>query len=101
MHTLDTRQLDFDTRFESFLSSRNDPEPNSSVETRVREIISAVRHDGDNALIRLTQELDHWTPKHPDELRVSEAEIANACDMVGAVVLDDLRLAADSSFLIN
>ncbi len=95
MHTLDTRQSDFDTRFELFLSSRNDPEPDSSVETRVREIVSAVRQDGDDALMRLTQELDHWTPTHPNELRASEAEIANACDTVGAIVLDDLRLAAE------
>ena len=95
MQTLNSLLPDFDHRLKSFLSSRNDPAPNSETEARVREIISGVRHDGDAALVRFTEQLDRWSPRTAADLRVSAAEVAEACAEVGPQVIADLQLAAD------
>ena len=39
-----------------------------SRQTRVAEIIQAIRHDGDDALVRLTRELDHYPVAHASDL---------------------------------
>lgn len=94
MRTLDCKQPDFDACLDARLSSRNDPAPNSDVETRVRDIVHAVRTRGDEALLELTETLDRWKPSTPADLLVQPSEIDNALHSLNPIVLDDLRIAS-------
>ena len=94
MRILDCKQPDFDACLDARLSSRNDPAPNSDVETRVRDIVHAVRTRGDEALLELTETLDRWKPSTAANLVVQPSEIDNALRLLNPIVLDDLRIAA-------
>ena len=65
------------------------------VETRVREICEQVRNEGDNALLRLTRELDCPTLE-PSQLRVSPDEIEQAWNETPPEVRDALGRAASN-----
>lgn len=58
----------------------------------VREILHLVRTHGDAAVRELTERFDGVTR---ESLRVSEEEIAQACDATPLDVIDALRIAAD------
>jgi len=67
----------------------------TDLESRVAEILSAVRRDGDPALLRYTHQFD--APNLDlDRLTVSEAEIAAAYQAVDAGFLEVLRAASDN-----
>lgn len=59
----------------------------------VRSIIAQVKQEGDEALIRLTEMYDHvWL----DELKVTEAEIAEAYDTIESGVVTLIKEAAEN-----
>ena len=64
----------------------------TSIEPRVREILQAVQHDGDAALLRLTRELDCPAIERIG-LRVGAGEIDRAYSRVGKKFLKALRAA--------
>jgi histidinol dehydrogenase len=61
-------------------------------EATVREVIQAVKRQGDRALLHYTEEYDQLTLK-PDELRVSSSELDAAYQQVSRELLDAIRLA--------
>ncbi|MEM9485839.1 MAG: histidinol dehydrogenase, partial [Cyanobacteria bacterium P01_F01_bin.116] len=61
-------------------------------EVTVREILSAVRHSGDDALLHYTEKFDQQTLT-ADELRISGAEIDTAYQQVSGELLNAIRLA--------
>jgi histidinol dehydrogenase len=61
-------------------------------EATVREVIQAVRRQGDRALLHYTSEFDGQTLK-PEELRVSGSELDAAYQQVSKELLDAIRLA--------
>jgi len=66
------------------------------VEDRVvREIIEAVKEEGDDALLRYTHQFDH-TNYRADDLKVTHEEIQEAYDRVELDQLEALKLAADN-----
>ena len=75
-------QRDFPERFESLLAAtaENDPE----VDAAVREIIAAVRRDGDSAVLEYTRRFDGVAEDALSELRVSAGELGAAWDAIGA-----------------
>ncbi|MBF2077769.1 MAG: histidinol dehydrogenase [Synechococcales cyanobacterium T60_A2020_003] len=61
-------------------------------EATVREIIQAVRRQGDKALLHFTEEFDQQTLK-PEELKVSGSEMEAAYQHVSKDLLDAIRMA--------
>lgn len=70
-------------------SEYGSPEQNAAV----KEVVEAVRRDGDEALLRYTKEFDNVTLK-PEQLRVTQEEIRSAYGKVEPAFLDALRQAA-------
>ncbi|MEM9978778.1 MAG: histidinol dehydrogenase, partial [Cyanobacteria bacterium P01_D01_bin.2] len=64
-------------------------------ETTVREILSAVRRSGDEALLHYTAKFDHQTLT-PSTLRISGAEIDTAYQQVSSELLQAIRLACQN-----
>jgi histidinol dehydrogenase len=61
-------------------------------EATVREVLQAVRRQGDRALLHYTEEFDQLTLK-PEELRVSGSELEAAYQQVSKELLDAIQLA--------
>ena len=79
---LRSTQSDFPERFESLLAATAEGDP--EVEAAVREIIAAVRRDGDSAVLEYTRRFDGVTADSLSELRVSAGELDAAWDAIGA-----------------
>ena len=79
---LRSMQSDFPERFESLLAATAESEP--EVDAAVREIIAAVRRDGDSAVLEYTRRFDGVTADSLSELRVSAGELDAAWDAIGA-----------------
>lgn len=61
-------------------------------EATVREVLQAVKRQGDKAVLHYTAEFDHQTLK-PEELRVSGSELDAAYQQVSKELLQGIRLA--------
>lgn len=61
-------------------------------EATVREVLQAVKRQGDRAVIHYTEEYDQ-VPLKPEELRVSGSELDAAYQQVSKELLDAIRLA--------
>jgi len=61
-------------------------------EATVREVLQAVKRQGDRAVVHYTAEFDHVTLK-PEELRVDGSELDAAYQQVSKDLLDAVRLA--------
>lgn len=61
-------------------------------EATVREVLQAVKRQGDKAVLHYTAEFDHQTLK-PEELRVSGSELDAAYQQVSKELLQAIRLA--------
>ena len=79
---LRSTQSDFPERFESLLAATAEGDP--EIEAAVREIIAAVRRDGDSAVLEYTRRFDGVTADSLSELRVSAGELDAAWDAIGA-----------------
>lgn len=62
-------------------------------EATVREVLQAVKRQGDKAVLHYTAEFDNQTLK-PDELRVSGSELDTAYQQVSKDLLEAIRLAS-------
>ena len=62
-------------------------------EATVREVLQAVKRQGDKAVLHYTAEFDNQTLK-PDELRVSGSELDAAYQQVSKELLEAIRLAS-------
>ncbi|HEY9649659.1 MAG TPA: histidinol dehydrogenase [Coleofasciculaceae cyanobacterium] len=62
-------------------------------ESTVREVLQAVKRQGDKALLHYTEEFDHQTLS-PEQLRVSGSELDAAYQQVSKELLDAIQLAA-------
>ncbi|MBW4448801.1 MAG: histidinol dehydrogenase [Hassallia sp. WJT32-NPBG1] len=62
-------------------------------EATVREVLQAVKRQGDKAVLHYTAEFDNQTLK-PDELRVSGSELDTAYEQVSKDLLEAIRLAS-------
>ena len=75
-------QGDFRQRFESLLAATAESDP--EVEAAVREIIAAVRRDGDSAVLEYTRRFDGIAADALPDLRVPAAALDAAWDAIGA-----------------
>ena len=73
---------DFPQRFESLLAAGAESDP--EVEAAAREIIAAVRRDGDAAVLEYTRRFDGTTAGAMPDLRVPAAALDAAWDATGA-----------------
>ena len=73
---------DFPERFESLLSSAAEADP--AVEAAVREIIAAVRRDGDSAVLEYTRRFDAVAADALSKLKVPASALDAAWDATGA-----------------
>jgi len=89
---LNTKDPGFERAFAALLAAKRETSPD--VDAAVREIIEAVRRDGDGALIAFTQRFDGFDLATAG-LRVSEAEIAGAVAASDQEALAALQLAFD------
>jgi len=87
---LGTKDPGFERAFAVFLAAKRETSPD--VDAAVREIIEAVRRDGDAALIAFTQRFDGFDLAATG-LRVNEAEIAGAVAASDQEALAALKLA--------
>ena len=91
-HFLNTRDDDFEERFQALLTSKREDAPD--VDAVVAEIIADVRDRGDAAVIELTRRFDRLELT-PETLAFSPDEIAAECAKVPAEERAALELAAD------
>jgi histidinol dehydrogenase len=90
VHTLDTRDADFEARFEALLGMKR--ESSADVNNVVAAIIARVRAEGDAALIAFTQEFDRLDLTRAG-IAVSAEEIAAAKAKVDSETFEALALA--------
>ncbi|PZO79105.1 MAG: histidinol dehydrogenase [Mesorhizobium amorphae] len=89
---LDARDPGFEAAFSALLAAKREVSPD--VDRAVRDIIAAVRAEGDAALARFSLQFDKTDlAQHP--LRVGEDEIARALEEADGEALDALRFAAE------
>lgn len=89
---LSTREAGFEASLERLLAF--EAAQDGAVEQAVASILSAVRLEGDAALLRLTRQLDRWNPASADDLRVSPQVAGSALGRIQPVEAEALRLAA-------
>ena len=89
---LDQRDKGFEADFTAFLSTKR--EVSEDVDKTVREIIAAVRKDGDKALIAYTKQFDRLELT-PETLRVTPEEIKAAYGLASKVTVEALKFARD------
>jgi histidinol dehydrogenase len=87
---LSTDDPGFERAFAAFLASKRETQPD--VDAAVREIIAAVRRNGDAALAAFTRRFDRFDPAAAGP-RVKEAEIAGAVAACDPEALAALKLA--------
>ncbi|MFT7622762.1 MAG: histidinol dehydrogenase, partial [Myxococcota bacterium] len=95
MRHFDSTSPDFDQALGALLANRHDPAVDPSVEARVRGILAEVRQEGDEALVRWTNELDRADFTSVASLTVDQAAMDAARERVGAQVVADLQVAAE------
>ena len=88
---LHTRDADFSTSFESWLSSS--PVAEQDVTGSVAKIIEAVRTQGDAAILELTKRHDHISAQSISELEVTESQVQQALQSIS----DEQREALDTA----
>jgi histidinol dehydrogenase len=89
---LDSRSVDFATRFAAFLTTKR--EVSEDVEQTVRAIIADVRANGDRALVALSRKFDRIDLEQVG-LRVPPGEIEAATQSCDKRALDALAVARD------
>lgn len=90
--TLDIRDDNFETSFQSFLNSKRENAPD--VNATVSEILENVRKNGDKAVLEYTAKFDRLKLA-PETMRVSKKEIEEAVKSCDKETLDALYLAAE------
>ena len=90
---LDTQQIDFDSQLTALLSW--DAVSDLSVVAAVEEIISAVKSEGDHALLRYNNRFDNMQAGSITELELSQAKIAQSLAAITAEQRQALDLAAN------
>lgn len=90
---LDTQQIDFDSQLTALLSW--DAVSDLSVVAAVEEIISAVKTEGDQALLRYNNRFDNMQAGSITELELSQAKIAQSLAAITAEQRQALELAAN------
>jgi histidinol dehydrogenase len=90
---LDLSDKDFESAFAKLMVSPAEADPNLS--KVVSRIVADVAKEGDNALLRLTNELDERDVSDAASLRVSEQEIAQALGSIDEKVRIALETAAE------
>ncbi|EAW30523.1 histidinol dehydrogenase [marine gamma proteobacterium HTCC2143] len=90
---LDTQQIDFDSQLTALLSW--DAVSDLSVVAAVEEIISAVKAEGDQALLRYNNRFDNMQAGSITELELSQAKIAQSLAAITAEQRQALELAAN------
>ena len=90
---LDLSHTDFESAFAKLMVSPAEADPNLS--KVVSRIVADVAKEGDNALLRLTNELDERHVSDAASLRVSEQEIAQALEAIDEKVRIALETAAE------
>jgi histidinol dehydrogenase len=90
---LDTQQIDFDSQLTALLSW--DEVSDLSVVAAVEEIISAVKTEGDQALLRYNNRFDNMQAGSITELELSQAKIAQSLAAITAEQRQALELAAN------
>lgn len=93
VHRLNKSEAGFDAKFEALLSSKR--EVSEDVDLVVRDIIDAVRSNGDKAVLDYTAKFDRLDADSMAALTVSEEEIDRAVSEVPAETLEALQLAHD------
>ena len=90
---LDTQHADFESDFATLLDwdNREDPE----VVERVRQIVNAIREDGDDALIRFTREFDNREVNAAGDLVITHESMAAAWDRMASNDRETLEIAAN------
>ena len=88
---LHTRDADFSTSFESWLSSS--PVAEQDVAGSVAKIIEAVRTQGDAAILKLTKRHDHISAQSISDLEVTESQVQQALQSIS----DEQREALDTA----
>jgi histidinol dehydrogenase len=91
MLNLDSSDPNFPEAFAALVDDAR--QTTAKVDTAVAAIIAEVREGGDAALCRLTEKFDR-VAYTPDQLRVTDREIAQACEQVSEDLLNALDLAA-------
>ena len=93
MRRLDAASADFSQAFEALASESRDG--GSRVDGPVREILEAVRAEGDAAVCAYTDRFDrHERPLTPERLRITTAEIDTACAAIPPALQQALEFAA-------
>ncbi len=88
---LDTTLEDFDSSFQSLLSSSD--EPDQLVVETVSQIIAAVRTRGDDALLEYTNRFDRRSIK-TDALEITKQDLESALDRISGSLRSSLEHAA-------
>ncbi len=88
---LHTRDADFSTSFESWLSSS--PVAEQDVTGSVAKIIEAVRTQGDAAILELTKRHDHISAQSISDLEVTGSQVQQALQSIS----DEQRQALDTA----
>ncbi|MER3589548.1 MAG: histidinol dehydrogenase, partial [Mastigocladus sp. ERB_26_1] len=87
-----TQQADVRSELQRICDRTND-EQVLHKEATVREVLQAVKRQGDKAVLHYTEEFDHQILK-PEELRVTGSEIDAAYQQVSKELVEAIRLAS-------
>ena len=90
---LNTADASFDAAFQARLHWSGDTDV--AIESRVAEIITAVRRDGDQAVLGFTQQFDGLAASMMADLEITQAEMKAAYEALPDAQRDALKQAAD------
>ncbi len=93
MRRLDATDIGFSSELDQLLAL---PESDKSeIDEIVRNIIAAVKKEGDDALLRYSNQFDHLEITSAADLEVSRAQMAEAVSRVDPLVIDALKSSID------
>jgi len=93
---LDASHAEFSTQLKALLAW--DAADDFSIQNKVLEIISAIRREGDKALLTYTNQFDRRNVQHASELELDKAVLKQAWDGLSIEQREALQTAADRIF---
>jgi histidinol dehydrogenase len=95
MQRIDTQSSDFEAQIKEVVFPAHSTDVDLKIQTKVSNIITKIRQDGDAALIEFTKRFDNNGVGSASELKIAPHKITHSLELIDAQSIADLQLAIE------
>lgn len=96
---LNNKDSNFNTEFEKIL--KRGAMDIESVEGRVKELLNAIKKQGQSAIIAQVAQFDNWNPTHFSDLKITQEQMQKAYTTLETPLKDSLQLAFERIYAFH